>query len=202
MKDLALRALDAASRGAASPTPMCAPSKSATAKSPPRTARPATSPAPNPQGVGIRVLAYGCWGFAATDDLTQPRASSRRRTGPRNRPRRHRRQEARRRAGAGTRSTRPPGFRPAASIPFPFRWTATWPRCWPWIAELRRKPAISLAEAAMHFERQPPGLRLHARQPHRSDPLPSAARAFRRSATRMAKSRSAPTPTPSAASIS
>ena len=42
----------------------------ASAKSPPRTARPGTFPAPNRMGIGIRVLAFGCWGFAATDDLT------------------------------------------------------------------------------------------------------------------------------------
>ncbi len=50
--------------------PTCAPSKRASAKSPPRTARRGTSPAPNRMGLGIRVLAHGCWGFAATDDLT------------------------------------------------------------------------------------------------------------------------------------
>ena len=146
-------------------------------------------------GVGIRVLAAGCWGFAATDDLTPRRHRSRRRAGPRHRPlRRRRAQEARSRAGARSRSTRPPGSRPSASIPSPSRWTATWPRSWPWTRNCAATPGITLAETSMHLRTPPPGVRFHPRQPDRSDPLPSAAPVSRRSATRMAKSRSAPIP--------
>ena len=70
------------------------------------------------------------------------------------------------------RSTRPTGSRPAASIPSPFRSTSNLALLLAIDRELRRNPGVTLAEASMSFERAPPGLRLHARQPHRSDPLP------------------------------
>ena len=75
-----------------------------------------------------------------------------------------------------------------------FRWIATWRVLLAVDAELRRNPGVSLAEASMHFERAAAGLRLHARQRHRSDALPIAARDSRRSATRTARSRSARIP--------
>ena len=50
-------------------------------------------------GLGIRVLAHGCWGFAATDDLTRMVRGGRR-PGAGDRARGHARQKARHRAGA------------------------------------------------------------------------------------------------------
>jgi TldD protein len=69
MKDLALRALDAVSRPEVAYADVRAVEirdREVTTKN----GKPGHVSATESVGVGIRVLAYGCWGFAATDDLT------------------------------------------------------------------------------------------------------------------------------------
>ena len=202
MKQLALEALDAALHARRHLRRRPRHRNRANAKSPPRTARPATSPAPNRMGVGIRVLADGCWGFAATDDLT------------------HEGIEAAAalaleiaRAGALAKKhdvalAPEDKYEADLGLAHPHRSVhhsgRPEPRasCSPIDSELRRNPGVSLAEGVHALRAPAAGVRLHARQPDRSDPLPSAAPDSRRSATRTARFRSAPIPIPSAASIS
>ncbi len=70
MKDIAAWALETAKlRGASWPKPALW--TSATARWRPRTARLAARPTPRSLGIGIRVIAGGAFGFAATDDLSR-----------------------------------------------------------------------------------------------------------------------------------
>jgi TldD protein len=104
-------------------------------------------------GLGIRVLAFGCWGFAATDDLSTHGVETAATLAL---------EIARSGAAASKR---------AIELAPEDRYQATWVspiRIDPFSipvdrnlsvllavdAELRRNPAISLAEAAMHFERK------------------------------------------------
>jgi TldD protein len=126
-------------------------------------------------GIGIRVLAYGCWGFAATDDLT--RAAS-------NPPRPWRSEIAR--SGTAARKqevTLAPERKYEATWVSPFQidpFSIPVDRNLGVLlavdAELRRQPGVSLAEASMHFERRRQGLRIHAGESHRPDPLPQRRR--------------------------
>ena len=105
-------------------------------------------------GLGIRVLADGCWGFAATDDLTPRRRRSRRRAG-----------RSKSRAPAPPprstmscwrpkRSTKPPGSRPCRIDPFSIPVDQNLALLLAVDAELRRNPGVTLAEASMHFDRR------------------------------------------------
>src|ERR1039458_9616132 len=70
MKDLALRALDAAARGGATYADVRAieaRERDVTTKNG-KAGHVSTSES---QGIGIRVLAFGCWGFAATSDVSK-----------------------------------------------------------------------------------------------------------------------------------
>src|SRR5438128_12656505 len=69
MKDLALSALDTASRGGATYADVRAVEireRAITTKN----GKAGHVASAESMGVGVRVLAHGCWGFAATDDLT------------------------------------------------------------------------------------------------------------------------------------
>src|SRR4051812_2496285 len=69
MKDLALRALDAvARRGVTYADVRAVHSRDRDVST--KNGKPGHVGSSESQGVGIRVLAGGCWGFAATDDLT------------------------------------------------------------------------------------------------------------------------------------
>ena len=104
-------------------------------------------------GIGIRVLAYGCWGFAATDDLTPAGIESAAAL-------------ALQIARAGTAARKQ-----EVTLAPEQKYEATWVS--PFLidpfsipvdrnlavllavdAELRRVPGVSLAEASMHFERR------------------------------------------------
>jgi TldD protein len=104
-------------------------------------------------GVGIRVLAYGCWGFAATDDLSKRGIQSAAAL-------------ALEIARSGTAARKQ-----EVTLAPEQKYEATWvspflvdPFCIPVDrnlavllavdAELRRVPGVSLAEASMHFERR------------------------------------------------
>ena len=104
-------------------------------------------------GIGIRVLAYGCWGFAATDDLSQEGIQSAAAL-------------ALEIARAGTAArkvevTLAPEQKYEATWVSPFRidpFSIPVDRNLAVLlavdAELRRHPGVSLAEASMHFERR------------------------------------------------
>ena len=77
-------------RGAAFPMPTCAPSKSREREVTTKNGKAGHVSSSESQGIGIRVLAFGCWGFAATDDLSQAGIEARRRAGARDRARRRR----------------------------------------------------------------------------------------------------------------
>jgi TldD protein len=104
-------------------------------------------------GIGIRVLAFGCWGFAATDDLTKDGIESAAAL-------------ALQIARAGTAARKQ-----EVTLAPEQKYEATWvspfqidPFSIPVDrnlgvllavdAELRRQPGVSLAEASMHFERR------------------------------------------------
>jgi TldD protein len=104
-------------------------------------------------GIGIRVLAYGCWGFAATDDLTQEGIESAAAL-------------ALQIARAGT-AARKQDVTLAPEQKYEATWVSPFqidPFSIPVDrnlgvllavdAELRRQPGVSLAEASMHFERR------------------------------------------------
>jgi TldD protein len=104
-------------------------------------------------GIGIRVLAYGCWGFAATDDLTPGGIESAAAL-------------ALEIARAGT-TARKQEVTLAAEQKYEATWVSPFqidPFSIPVDrnlevllavdAELRRQPGVSLAEASMHFERR------------------------------------------------
>jgi TldD protein len=104
-------------------------------------------------GIGIRVLAYGCWGFAATDDLSQEGVQSAAAL-------------ALEIARAGTAArkvevTLVPERKYEATWVSPFQidpFSIPVDRNLAVLlavdAELRRHPGVSLAEASMHFERR------------------------------------------------
>jgi len=104
-------------------------------------------------GVGIRVLAYGCWGFAATDDLSRDGVASAAAL-------------ALEIAQAGT-AAKKRDVALAPEAPYQATWVSpisidpfTVPvdrnlaALLAVDAELRRNPGVNLAEAAMHFERR------------------------------------------------
>jgi len=131
----------------------------------------AMSRAPN-HGIGIRVLAFGCWG-SPPPTSQQGGHRIRRRPGTGNRSLRHgaRKQEV---VLAPEQKYEATWVSPSRSTRSPFPWTATWRFCWRWMrscALFRGQPGGSLdalrAPAA--------GLRLHPRQSHRPDPLPDGA---------------------------
>jgi TldD protein len=104
-------------------------------------------------GIGIRVLAYGCWGFAATDDLSQEGIQSAAALALEIS-----------RAGTAARKvevTLAPEQKYQATWVSPFRidpFSIPVDRNLAVLlavdAELRRHPGVSLAEASMHFERR------------------------------------------------
>ena len=103
------------------------------------------------QGIGIRVLANGCWGFAATDDLTSTASRVPRHWRWRSRV------QARRRAPTKLRWRRKEAFEAVWTSPMqvdPF--TVPVDRSLAVLLavdkELRRNPGVSLAEASMQFE--------------------------------------------------
>src|SRR5262245_19099949 len=69
MRDLALRALDAATRRGVDYADVRA-VETREREIATKNGKPGHVAAGESQGVGIRVLARGCWGFAATDDLS------------------------------------------------------------------------------------------------------------------------------------
>ncbi len=104
-------------------------------------------------GIGIRVLAFGCWGFAATDDLTREGIASAAAL-------------ALEIARAGT-AAKKTDITLAPELPYRETWASAFaidPFSVPvdqnlgvLLAvdqELRRQPGVSLAEASMHFERR------------------------------------------------
>ena len=105
------------------------------------------------RGVGIRVLAFGCWGFAATDDLTEAGIDATAAL-------------ALEIARAGTAARKHEvglaaegrheavWVSPVAIDPFTVPVDANLGRLLEIDRELRRNPAVSLAEASMHFERR------------------------------------------------
>ena len=105
------------------------------------------------QGIGIRVLASGCWGFASTDDLTREgvaRAAALAleiaRAGAA-----ARKQEV---ALAPEEKYEATWVSPCAIDPFSIPVDRNLAHLLAVDAELRRHPGVSLAEASMHFERR------------------------------------------------
>ena len=169
MKDLALRALDAAARRGvtyADVRAMEARDREIATKN----GKAGHVSSAESLGVGIRVLAYGCWGFAATDDLTASGIEAARRWLSRSRAR------ARRRASTKwcwrrKKSTRRCGSRPCASTRSRCRWIATWRCCWRWTRNCGTTPGSAWPKLRC-ISSAAAGLRLHAGQPDRPDALP------------------------------
>ena len=72
MKDLALRALDAVARGGVTYADVRA-IESRDREVTTKNGKAGHVSSSESQGIGIRVLAFGCWGFAATSDVSQGR---------------------------------------------------------------------------------------------------------------------------------
>src|ERR1043165_7298607 len=70
MKEVALRALDAVARRGVTYADVRA-LETRDREVSTKNGKPGHVSSAESQGVGIRVLAFGCWGFAATDDLTK-----------------------------------------------------------------------------------------------------------------------------------
>jgi TldD protein len=152
MKDLALRALDIAARGGVSYADVRAiesRERDVTTKN----GKPGHVSSSESHGIGIRVLAFGCWGFAATDDLTGEGIESAASLAL-----------AIARSGAAAKkadvSLVPESayhaiwVSPCAIDPFSIPVDRNLAVLLAVDAELRRDAAISLAEASMHFMRQ------------------------------------------------
>jgi TldD protein len=152
MKDLALRALDAVARGGVTYADVRAietREREVTTKN----GKAGHVSGSESQGVGIRVLASGCWGFAATDELSRDGVEAAAAL-------------AIEIARAGTAAkkadvTLAPEDKyeatwvsPCAIDPFSIPVDRNLAVLLAVDQELRRNPAISLAEAGMHFERQ------------------------------------------------
>jgi TldD protein len=152
MKDFALRALDAVTGSGVSYADVRA-IESRDREVTTKNGKPGHVSSGESQGIGIRVLAFGCWGFAATDDLTQDgiEAAAKLAVGI---------------ARAGTAAKKhdvalAPETKheavwvsPCAVDPFAIPVDRNLAVLLAVDAELRRNPAINLAEAAMHFTRQ------------------------------------------------
>jgi TldD protein len=152
MKDLALQALDTVSRQGVSYADVRAidaRDREITTKN----GKPGHVACSQSQGLGIRVLAFGCWGFAATDDLSREGIESAAAL-------------AIDIARAGTAARKE-----EIALAPEDKYEATWAspvRIDPFTisidqqlstllavdTELRRVPGVSLAEASMHFERR------------------------------------------------
>jgi len=152
MKDLALRALDAAARGGVSYADVRA-IESRDREVTTKNGKPGHVSSAESRGIGIRVLAFGCWGFAATDDLTRKGVETAAALAV-----------AIARAGTAAKkadvSLAPESAHqatwvsPCAIDPFSISVDRNLAVLLAVDAELRRDPAISLAEASMTFTRQ------------------------------------------------
>ena len=152
MKDLALRALDAASRSGVTYADVRA-IETRDRDVTTRNGKAGNVSSSESQGIGIRALASGCWGFAATSDLTKDgiqRAASLAieiaRSGV-----------AAKKADvslAPEASYQATWVSPCAIDPFSIPVDRNLAALLAVDAELRRNPAISLAETAMRFVRQ------------------------------------------------
>src|SRR5215472_1620249 len=152
MKDLALRALDAASRRGVSYADVRA-IETRDREIATKNGKAAHVAGSESMGVGIRVLAFGCWGFAATDDLSPAGIDACA-------------AQAIEIARAGTAARKedvalaPEGKYEAAWVspisvdPFTIPVDRQLGALLAVDAELRRNPGINLAEGAMHFQRQ------------------------------------------------
>ena len=131
MKDLALRALDAvARRGVTYADVRAVDSREREIST--KNGKAGHVSSAESQGIGIRVLAHGCWGFAATDDLTADgHREARQRSRSRSRARVRRREPTKWRWRRKN-STRPCGSRRCGSTRSPCRWIAIWRCCWRW----------------------------------------------------------------------
>ena len=152
MKDLALRALDAVTRGGVTYADVRA-IESRAREVTTKNGKAGQVSSSESQGIGIRVLAFGCWGFAATGDLSKggieaaaalaldiARAST---------------------AAKKSDVTLVPEEKyeatwvsPCAIDPFSIPVDQNLAVLLAIDRELRRDPAISMAEASMHFERE------------------------------------------------
>ncbi len=151
MKDLALRALDTIARRGVQYADVRA-VESREREIATKNGRPAHVSTSESAGIGIRALAGGCWGFAATDDLTPAGIDACAAL-------------ALDIAAAGRRAPsqvdlapeeayQAEWVSPAAIDPFSIPIDRNLATLLAVDAELRRDPAISLAEASMHFERR------------------------------------------------
>jgi TldD protein len=152
MKDLALRALDAVARGGVTYADVRAietREREVTTKN----GKAGHVSGAESQGIGIRVLAFGCWGFAATDDLSKDGIESAATL-------------ALEIARAGTAAKKADvalapedkyqatWVSPCAIDPFSIPVDSNLAVLLAVDQEVRRNSAISLAEANMHFERR------------------------------------------------
>ena len=154
MKDLALERWTRW-RGAASPTPTCAPWRSREREITTKNGKAGHVSSGESAGIGIRVLAVGLLGIRRhRRPYARGRGSRRRAGAARSRAAGTAARKARCRRWRPKRSTRPPGFRPAASIRSPIPVDRNLAVLLAVDAELRRNPGVTLAEASMHFERR------------------------------------------------
>ena len=152
-------------------------------------------------GLGVRVLDKGCWGFAATDDLTPDGIEAAASLAV---------EIARASALANKHDIElAPEDRyiadwvaPCRIDPFSISVDQNLALLLAIDGELRRQPGITLAEASMSFSRTRQVFASSHRKPHRSDPLRHRRRIYRPLLSRTTRSKNAPTRTPSAASIS
>ena len=178
MKDLALRALDAAAR-ARRHLRRCARHRNPRARNhhQERQDRPRLGSSES-QGVGIRVLAFGCWGFAATDDLTPAGLEAAAALAARHRPLRRRARKKPTSCWRPKRSYQATWVSPCAHRSVfhsggPQSGHAAGRGCGT-APHRRHQPGRNLDA----FRAPPPGVRLHPRQPDRSDALPSSGAGF------------------------
>ena len=152
MKDLALRALDAVTRGGVTYADVRAIETRERDVST-KNGKAGHVSSSESQGVGIRVLAFGCWGFAATSDVSKEGIEAAAAL-------------ALEIARAGTAAKKgdvvlapeekyeATWVSPCAVDPFPIPVDRNLAVLLAIDRELRRDSAISLAEASMHFERE------------------------------------------------
>src|SRR5579872_2214578 len=151
MKDLALRALDAVARQGVTYADVRA-IESREEEITTKNGKPGHVSSSESAGVGIRVLAFGCWGFAATDDLSKDGVETAAAL-------------ALEIARAGTAAKKhdvvlapedayqSTWSSPVGIDPFTVPIDRKLAHLLAVDAELRRDPAITMAEASMHFER-------------------------------------------------